>query len=63
MFKILAIQPENGFFSGDLPSIFAPHRERGKLLAIIIIPNLAGMFNENRTFLRNFCFYRFLLNC
>jgi hypothetical protein len=50
MFKMLAIQPENGFFVGDLPdSCGAPLSATS--VTIVIIPNPAGMFNENRTFL------------
>jgi len=46
---------------GDLPdscgapqSATSPQLGRGKLLAIVIIPNMAGMFNIIRTFLGKF---------
>ena len=44
------------FFTGDLPPVFAtsPQLGRGKLLAIVIIANSVGMFNEKRTFFKNF---------
>jgi hypothetical protein len=41
MFKILAIQPENGFYAGGWPSNSAI------AMAIVIIPNWLKMFNEN----------------
>jgi len=57
MFKTLAFKPENGFFVGDLPdscgsplSATSPQLGRGELLAIVIIPNLDGMFNTFLTF-------------
>jgi len=58
MFKTLAIQPENGFFACPAPnygiSLFGAGLCGSPLsaisMAIVIIPNYAGMFNENRTF-------------
>jgi hypothetical protein len=48
MLKIPAFQPEDRFFLGDLPdSCGSPLSATS--VAIVIIPNLTGMFNEKRT--------------
>jgi len=40
--------------AGPPSSALSPQLGRGKLLAICIIPNSAGMFNENITFLKKY---------